>query len=72
MGEWINDYLILGKACPDLSSKYGHAICTAGYSFEKKEFIRLFPMWVLFSKKMKRWNIIRVPVESQSSDYRCR
>lgn len=70
MGEWINDYLILGKACPDRSRKYGHAICTAGYSFERNEFIRLFPMWIQLSWKIRRWNIIRVPIESKISDYR--
>ena len=68
--RWVDDYLVLGKAAPDKSKEYGHTVCSAGYSQKLEQFVRVYPTWIDMNKKLQRWNIVRLPLEQTSRDYR--
>ncbi|MBQ7702373.1 MAG: hypothetical protein IJT54_08240 [Candidatus Methanomethylophilaceae archaeon] len=65
--------LVLVKAEPAPSSKYGSSVCTAGIT-EEGEFIRLYPVpFQIFCDPAKRFNKydwIEVECERSDSDYR--
>ncbi|MHA1227444.1 MAG: hypothetical protein ACTSPV_11930 [Candidatus Hodarchaeales archaeon] len=67
---WLEDYLVLGKAAPDNSKHYGHSICSAGYSIKRSKFFRIYPCSIAMGKKLKRWNIVKIPIERSKNDYR--
>lgn len=56
----IDDLIVLGRGCPEEIKNGRQTICTAGYS-PKLGFIRLYP--TRWDSPLKRWNIVRVPVE---------
>jgi hypothetical protein len=56
----IDDFIVLGRGCPEEISDGRRAICTAGYS-HTLGFIRIYP--TRWDSPLRRWNIVRVPVE---------
>lgn len=63
----VEDLIVLGNACPDIISDYRITVCTAGYS-PRRGLIRVYP--VPPNSLMKRWNIVRIPLERNSRDTR--
>ncbi|MDG6991099.1 MAG: hypothetical protein JRM99_06720, partial [Nitrososphaerota archaeon] len=63
----VDDLIILGNAVPDIISDNRITVCTAGYS-PSHGLIRTYP--VPPSSPMRRWNIVRVPLERNHSDTR--
>jgi len=63
----IDDCIILGNAVPDEISDNRFTVCTAGYS-SKHGLIRIYP--VPTTAKMKRWNIMEIPLEKNPKDKR--
>ena len=56
----ISDLIVLGRAIPEEISDHRQTICVAGYSKELG-LIRLYP--TRWDSPLKRWNIVKVPVE---------
>ena len=40
----LDDYCCLGRTVPELSKKYGISVCSAGYSRDLDQFVRLYPL----------------------------
>ncbi len=57
----LDDFVVLGRAFPETLRDGRVSCCTAGYS-ESVGLCRIFPTHWL-SKKLKRWNVISVPVD---------
>jgi hypothetical protein len=63
----IDDLLILGNAVPDIISDNRITVCTAGVS-KTLGLIRIYPVPVV--SHMRRWNIVKVPLERNQKDTR--
>jgi len=63
----IEDLIILGRACPERTKDGRVTVCTAGYS-PTLGFIRIYPTRI--DMPLKRWSIVRVPVERNPRDPR--
>lgn len=63
----IEDLIVLGKSVPSEIHNGRATVCTAGYSYELG-LVRLYPTNVY--SPLKRWNIVRVPVEKDPQDSR--
>lgn len=60
---------MLGTTVPRPSKKLGvRTVCSAGYSAEMKQFVRIYPLATRDAPK--RWSVNRVPLERSSSDTR--
>ena len=62
-----DDLIVLGNAVPDVISDERITVCTAGYSKELG-LVRIYPVPPI--SHMKRWNIVRVPLERNPKDTR--
>jgi hypothetical protein len=66
----IDDLIIMGRAGPerinDDDGETRHTICTAGYS-PTEGWVRLYPTQKRMSE-LRRWNIVRVPVQEEITD----
>lgn len=66
--KWLaENLLVLGNAVPDIISDSRITVCTVGYSTERG-LVRIYP--VPPGSHMKRWNIVRVPLERNPKDTR--
>ena len=65
----IDDFLVLGRACPDRMRDGRFTVCCGGYS-ERLGFVRIYPMPPHTEKKLQRWNIVSVGVERDMRDKR--
>ncbi len=63
----LDDLVILGRAVPEQMSDGRVTICVAGYS-PSRGFIRIYP--TRYDAPLRRWNIVRVPVERNPHDTR--
>src|SRR5229473_3507240 len=63
----VEDLLVLGNAVPDIISDYRITVCTAGYS-PSHGLVRIYP--VPANSHMKRWNVVKVPLERNPKDTR--
>ncbi len=63
----IDDLLVLGNAVPDIISDSRITVCTAGFS-PTLGLIRIYPVPVV--SNMRRWNIVKVPLERNPKDTR--
>ena len=63
----VDDCIVLGNAVPDELSDNRFAVCTAGYS-PQNGLVRIYP--VPPRSNMKRWNIVKVPLERNPKDTR--
>jgi len=64
----LDDFVMLGKTVPEANSDGRHFVCTAGYSLELKQAIRIYPM--ARQQCPKRWSVSRIPVERNMKDSR--
>lgn len=64
----LEDFVMLGKTVPETNSDGRQFVCTAGYSLELKQPIRIYPM--ARRNCPTRWSISRIPLERNSSDSR--
>lgn len=63
----IDDLLVLGNAVPDIIGDNRITVCTAGVS-KAHGLVRIYP--VPPRSHMKRWNIVKVPLERNPKDTR--
>jgi hypothetical protein len=64
----LDDFIMLGKTVPEVNSDGRQFVCTAGYSLELRQPIRIYPMARRGSPA--RWSISRIPLERNSKDSR--
>src|SRR6266700_8196165 len=62
-----DDLIVLGSAVPDVISDERITVCTVGYS-KGLGLVRVYPVRPV--SKMKRWNIVDVPLERNPKDSR--
>ena len=63
----IDDLIVLGRGCPEQIRNGRITVCTAGYS-PTYGFVRIYPTKI--DTPIKRWDIVRVPVERNPKDTR--
>lgn len=49
----IDDWVCLGRTVPEESKKYGHKVCSAGWSQELRDFVRVYPLPVICPIKQR-------------------
>jgi hypothetical protein len=64
----LDDFVMLGKTVPETNSDGRVFVCTAGYSIELKQPIRIYPM--AMRDCPSRWSVSRVPLERNPKDAR--
>lgn len=64
----LEDFVMLGRTAPEESKKHGLVVCSAGYSKELRQFIRIYPISMFDS--IPRWSICRVKVRRNPGDSR--
>lgn len=64
----VDDFIMLGKTVPEPSSDGRVFVCSAGYSPELRQFIRVYPL--ARRDAPKRWSVSRVPLERNPKDSR--
>lgn len=64
----LDDFVMLGKTVPEANSDGREFVCTAGYSLELGQPIRIYPMARF--RCPARWSISQVPVERNPKDSR--
>jgi hypothetical protein len=63
----VNDFIVLGRGCPERIKNGRVTVCTAGYSF-KYGFMRIYPTKI--GMPLKQWSIIKAPLERNPQDTR--
>jgi hypothetical protein len=64
----LDDFVMLGKTVPEAAADGRQFVCTAGYSFELRGPIRIYPM--ARRNCPPRWSTSRVPLERNPKDNR--
>ena len=64
----LEDFIMLGRTKPAVSKKYGKTVCSAGYSRELRQFIRVYPLPK--TSTIKRWDVCRIPLMRSKYDSR--
>lgn len=64
----VDDFVMLGKTVPEANSDGREFVCTAGYSFELRRPIRIYPM--ARAHCPARWSVCGVPLERNPKDNR--
>jgi hypothetical protein len=64
----LDDFVMLGKTVPEANSDGRQFVCTAGYSFELRQPIRIYPMARVSCPP--RWSVSRIPLERNPKDSR--
>ncbi len=64
----LDDYCCLGRTVPEQSKKYGRKVCTAGYSAELRQFMRVYPCPV--ESPMQQRHVCHLQLERNSQDSR--
>ena len=64
----LDDFIMLGRTKPTKSKKYGLTVCSAGYSKELRQFVRIYPLPQ--NSRLKRWSVCRGPVMRSKHDSR--
>jgi hypothetical protein len=64
----VDDFVMLGKTVPEVASDGRQFVCTAGFSFELRQPIRVYPM--ARRNCPPRWSTSRVPLERNPNDSR--
>lgn len=59
---------MLGRTKPTQSKKYGRTVCSAGYSKELRQFVRVYPLPQY--SRLKRWSICNIPLMRSKHDSR--
>jgi hypothetical protein len=64
----IEDFVMLGQTVPETNSDGREFVCTAGYSLELREPVRIYPM--ARGSCPHRWSMSRIPLERNTKDSR--
>jgi hypothetical protein len=64
----LDDFVMLGKTVPEVNSDGRQFVCTAGYSLELRQPIRIYPM--ARRNCPLRWSVSRIPLERNVKDSR--
>lgn len=64
----VEDFVMLGATVPEPSSKYGLSVCSAGWSSELRQLIRIYPL--ARGGAPRRWSINTVRLERNKHDSR--
>lgn len=64
----INDFIMLGRTFPQQTKNNGVTVCACGYSFEMRQFIRIYPLKL--TDKIPKWSICELELEKPKSDTR--
>jgi len=64
----IDDFVMLGKTVPEANSDGREFVCTAGFSMELRQPVRIYPM--ARAHCPKRWSKSRIPLERNPKDSR--
>jgi hypothetical protein len=64
----LDDWIMLGKTVPEPQSDGRTFVCTAGYSPELRQAVRIYPM--ALRDAPPRWSMCRVPLERNPKDSR--
>lgn len=59
---------MLGRTVPEQSKKHGKVVCSAGYSRELRQFMRVYPITEF--NKVKRWSTCRIDLRRNPGDSR--
>lgn len=65
----INDLTILGRTEPQETKKHGVIVCTAGYSRELRQFLRIYPL-PLQNNMLAKWATVSVDLRRNPQDSR--
>lgn len=65
----IDDLIILGRTEPQETKTSGIVVCTAGYSHELKQFMRIYPLSWGYNQ-LPRWSIITAELKRNNKDSR--
>jgi len=63
----VNDFVVLGRACPERIKDGRVTVCVAGYS-QEFGFMRIYPTKI--GMPLARWKIARIPLERNPQDNR--
>lgn len=64
----IEDFVMLGRTVPEPSKTHGTSVCSAGYSREMRQFVRVYPLRV--EDRIPRWSVVNLPVVRNKPDSR--
>lgn len=64
----VEDFIMLGRTAPVDSKKFGRSVCSAGYSRELRQFVRVYPLPP--ASKVKKWSLCCIPLIRSSHDNR--
>lgn len=64
----LEDFVMLGRTVPEQSKKHGLVVCSAGYSRELRQFLRIYPVHLF--DRVPRWSQCRVRLRRNPSDSR--
>jgi hypothetical protein len=64
----IDDFVMLGRTVPESSKRHGLVVCSAGYSRELNQFIRIYP--VAKNNQINRWSTCEIEVDRNNQDSR--
>jgi hypothetical protein len=64
----LDDFVMLGKTVPEANGDGRQFVCTAGYSLELRQAIRIYPMARVHCPR--RWSLARIPLERNPKDSR--
>lgn len=64
----IEDFIMLGRTVPEESKKHGRVVCSAGYSRELRQFMRIYPLSPF--ERIQRWSICSLGIKRNSQDSR--
>lgn len=64
----LDDFVMLGKTVPEANADGRQFVCTAGYSLELRQPVRIYPM--ARRDNPPRWSMSRIPLERNAKDAR--
>lgn len=64
----LDDFIMLGQTVPEQSKKHGLVVCSAGYSRELRQFMRVYPITMFNS--IPRWSQCQISLRRPNDDSR--
>jgi hypothetical protein len=64
----VDDFIMLGRTVPEHSKKHGLVVCSAGYSRELRQFMRVYPITMF--DRIPRWSQCRLALRRPNDDSR--
>jgi hypothetical protein len=64
----IEDFVMLGRTVPEESKKHGLVVCSAGYSRELRQFMRVYPIMMI--DRVPKWSRCKIGLKRNPDDSR--